>query len=103
MRRRFGTGLGAGLLAAVVMTSAASAQSLFAAYDLARDNDPRFRAAQAEFKASQTLPDQARAGFLPTARLEFEQMKSRQRIISSRNPIFTGRWACSGPMSTWQQ
>lgn len=64
------------------------AQSLAEAYELARENDPRFRAAQAEFKAIGTLIDQARAGFLPSARLEFDRTETRQRIISSQNPIF---------------
>ncbi len=76
------------LSAGAWMPFAAQAQSLLQAYELARDNDPRFRAAQAEFKAIGTLVDQARAGFLPAARLEFDRMETRQRIISSQNPIF---------------
>lgn len=76
------------LAAGAWMPLGAQAQSLLEAYELARDNDPRFRAAQAEFKAIGTLIDQARAGFLPSARLEFDRMESRQRIISSQNPIF---------------
>ena len=76
------------LSAGAWMPLAAQGQSLIEAYELARDNDPRFRAAQAEFKAIGTLVDQARAGFLPSARLEFDRMETRQRIISSQNPIF---------------
>ena len=76
------------LSAGAWMPLAAHGQSLIEAYELARDNDPRFRAAQAEFKAIGTLVDQARAGFLPSARLEFDRMETRQRIISSQNPIF---------------
>jgi outer membrane protein len=80
--------MGVCLLAALVTTSAASAQSLMAAYELARENDPRFRAAQAEFKAIGTLIEQARAGFLPTARLDLDRTQTDQQIISSQNPIF---------------
>lgn len=86
--RRFKLRLAACLTAIALLPAGASAQSLLDAYQLARDNDPRFRAAQADFKAVSTLIDQARAGFLPTARLEFDRMETRQKIISSQNPIF---------------
>lgn len=81
--------LAAGCLAlASLWAVPASSQSLLEAYQLARENDARFRAAQEDFRAAGTIVDQARAGFLPSARLEFERMESRQRIISSQNPIF---------------
>lgn len=80
--------LAACVSACATLVGGVHAQSLADAYELARDNDPRFRAAQAEFKAIGTLIDQARAGFLPSARLEFDRTETRQRIISSQNPIF---------------
>jgi len=86
--RRFGRTWAACLAAAVFWPGAPQAQSLLEAYQLARENDPKFRAAQADFRAVSTLIDQARAGYLPAARLEFERMETRQKIISSQNPIF---------------
>ncbi|MDP2823114.1 MAG: TolC family outer membrane protein, partial [Sulfuritalea sp.] len=47
-----------------------------------------YRAAQAESRANGMAIDQARAGFLPTVRLDIEEMETRQRILSSQNPIF---------------
>jgi outer membrane protein len=32
--------------------------------------------------------DQAKAGFLPTIKLDMERTKTRQRILESQNPIF---------------
>lgn len=86
--RRFRPTWAALLTAAAFLPGFSFAQTLLEAYQLARENDPKFRAAQADFRAASTLIDQARAGFLPSARLEFERMESRQRIISSQNPIF---------------
>jgi outer membrane protein len=57
-------------------------------YDLARQSDPRFRSAQAEARAIGMALDQAKAGFLPTVKLDLERTKTRQRIIESQNPIF---------------
>lgn len=55
---------------------------------LAKENDPKYRAAQADTKASEQVVDQARAGFLPTIRADFEKTSDRQTILSSNNPIF---------------
>lgn len=63
-------------------------ETLQEAYELAHQSDPKYRAAQAESKANGMAIDQARAGFLPTVKLDFEQTKTRQRIIESQNPIF---------------
>lgn len=86
MRRLTAALLGA--LAAALAPSLAGAESLMEAYRLALQNDPKFRAAQAEFRANGTAIDQARAGFLPSVRFELEKMETRQRVISSKNPIF---------------
>ena len=75
---------------ALVLSASATAraQTLMEAYQLALQNDPKFRAVQAETRASSTALDQARAGFMPTLRMDFERTETRQRINSSQNPIF---------------
>jgi len=72
----------------MLLSPLARAESLLDAYRLARENDPKFRGAQYDARASGTAIDQARAGFLPSARFDYEQTDTRQRIISSQNPIF---------------
>lgn len=74
--------------AVLFLPTLSGAETLLEAYKLARENDPKYRAAQAEFRAASTLIDQARAGFLPAVRLDFEHTETRQRILSSQNPIF---------------
>lgn len=78
------------MAALLVLFAAApvAAQGLQEVYALARQNDPKFRAVQAEVKASGMAIDQARAGFLPTVKLDVEQTETRQRILASQNPIF---------------
>jgi len=83
--RRFLAGVFAALLAAAPV---ARGDTLLEAYALALKNDPKFKAAQAESGASGTAIDQARAGFLPTVRFDREHTESRQRILSSENPVF---------------
>lgn len=75
-------------VAALLLPSLARAESLVEAYKLALQNDPKYRAAQAEYRASGTAVDQARAGFLPTVRFDLERTETRQRILRSQNPIF---------------
>jgi outer membrane protein len=79
----------AGTLVLFLFPFVAQGETLLEAYKLAQQNDPKFRAAQFEAKAGGTAIDQARAGFLPTARLDGVHTDTRQRIISSNNPIFT--------------
>jgi outer membrane protein len=76
------------VVAALLLPSLARAESLVEAYKLALQNDPKYRAAQAEYRASGTAIDQARAGFLPTVRFDLERTETRQRILRSQNPIF---------------
>jgi len=64
------------------------AQGLMDAYRLARDNDPRYKAAQLEFKAAEQVLRQAHAGFRPVVKADLERTHSNQRIIKSNNPIF---------------
>ena len=77
-------------LGAVLLTVSltAQAQSLLDTYRQARQADPRFRAAEFNTQAVATLTDQARAGFLPTVSADAEKLQTRQRILSSENPIF---------------
>jgi len=63
-------------------------ESLVEAYKLAHQSDPKFKAAQYDAKASGTAIDQAWAGFLPVARIDADHTDTRQRILSSNNPIF---------------
>lgn len=77
------------LLAALLLLPFPSVgETLQEVYDLARQSDPRFRSAQFEARAIGMALDQAKAGFLPTVKLDFERTKTRQRIIESQNPIF---------------
>ena len=76
----------AGLLLAA---SSALAQTLLETYQLATQNDPKYRAAQADARASGTAIDQARAGFLPTVKLDLEHISTRQKILSTNNPVFS--------------
>lgn len=75
-------------LFAALLPSLARGETLMDAYRLAQQSDPKFRAAQAETRASSTAIDQARAGFLPQIKFDVEKMETRQRVISSKNPIF---------------
>ena len=78
----------AGALTVFLLPFLARGETLVEAYKLARQSDPKFKAAQFEYKANGTAIDQARAGFLPTARFEVDKIETRQRILSSNNPIF---------------
>jgi outer membrane protein len=78
----------AGVIAACLLPALAQGESLIDAYKLALQSDPKYRAAQADFRANGTAIDQARAGFLPQVKLDMEYWESRQRVISSKNPIF---------------
>jgi outer membrane protein len=76
------------VFAVLLLPALVRGETLLEAYKLALENDPKFRAAQAESQAVGTAVDQARAGFLPTAKFDLERTETRQRILESRNPIF---------------
>jgi outer membrane protein len=63
-------------------------ETLLEAYVLAVQNDPKFLAAKAESNASGTAVDQARAGLLPSLMFDVEQMRTRQEVEESDNPIY---------------
>jgi len=76
------------LFTALLLPMPARGETLLEAYAHARENDSKYRAAQAESLANGMAIDQARAGFLPTVRFDVEEVETRQRILSSKNPIF---------------
>jgi outer membrane protein len=76
------------LFAALLLPTLARGETLVEAYRLAHQNDAKYRAAQADSRASGTAINQARAGFLPSAKLDIDRLDTRQRILSSNNPIF---------------
>lgn len=63
-------------------------ETLFEAYELAVQNDPKYLAAKAEAGASSTAIDKARAGFLPKVMVDFGRMKTEQNVEQSENAIF---------------
>lgn len=63
-------------------------ETLIEAYRLARQSDPKFRAAQFDYRATGTQSDQALAGLLPTVKYEKTTADTRQRVLNSNNPIF---------------
>ncbi|MDC8772116.1 TolC family outer membrane protein [Roseateles albus] len=79
-----------GMMAAALLALAggASAQTLLDSYRSARVSDPRYKAVEFNTQAVGTLTDQAFAGFLPSAKFDLERTSTRQKIISSENPIF---------------
>jgi outer membrane protein len=72
----------------LLLQSAVRSETLQEAYGLAQQNDSKFRAATADFRANGLAADQARAAYRPTAKFEFENTSTQQRILSSQNPIF---------------
>lgn len=76
------------LVAAFLLPNPVRGETLQEVYALALQNDPKYRAVQAEALASGMALDQARAGFLPTIKFEIDKMETRQRILASQNPIF---------------
>lgn len=76
------------VVASACLATAARADTLLEAYALARQKDPKYRAAVAEARASSTMIDQAKAGFLPTVKFQVEDTQTRQQVISSENPVF---------------
>ena len=77
-----------GLLVAVLAAPLARGETLLETYQLAYRNDSKFRAAQADSRASGTAIDQARAGYLPTVTFGIEKISTRQKILSSNNAVF---------------
>lgn len=66
----------------------ATAATLAEVYGVARQADPRFRAAQLELQAVEAELDQARAGLLPTVAADYTRTKTKQNILSADNAVF---------------
>lgn len=64
------------------------AENLSQIYAMAKDNDPRIRAAKLEFDAIAYGVDEARSGFLPTIAADYNKTKTKQNILSSSNAVF---------------
>ena len=84
----------------------ADAANLLEIYRLARDNDPKWRAAGFDYEASAETRAQARAALLPTVTFEQEHIRTDQNVLSSNNPIFglgQSRYATDGQVLTIKQ
>jgi outer membrane protein len=66
----------------------ARAENLQQIYALAKDNDPRLKAARLEFEAVAYGVDQSRSGFLPTLAADYTKTRTSQDILSSSNAVF---------------
>lgn len=76
------------LSVSLVLGASAQAEDLMQTYALARESDPRFKAARFEFEAASHAEPQARAALLPTLGYEMTNTRTQQKIISSNNPVF---------------
>jgi len=76
------------VLLTLFATPIAHAETLIDVYHLALGNDPKYRVARSDGRASGTAIDQARAGFLPTVKLEIDRLRTNQEILRSNNPVF---------------
>lgn len=64
------------------------AENLSQIYALAKQNDPRMRAAKLEFEAVAYGVDKARGGFLPTIAADYDSTWTHQHIRSSQNAVY---------------
>ncbi|HEY4372173.1 MAG TPA: TolC family outer membrane protein [Burkholderiales bacterium] len=76
------------LAVSVLLAPAVQAENLLQVYELAKQNDPRLRAAHLEFEAIAYGVDQARSGFLPTIAADYNRTQTQQNILSSQNAVF---------------
>lgn len=76
------------LLCLLPASGPAAAQGLLDVYRLARDNDPKWRAANFEFQANSEAVAQARAALFPTIVFDYGHTDTEQKILQSNNPIF---------------
>ena len=83
---RIGGACGAALLLlALLLPGSVGATTLQEVYKLAFENDPKYRSALAESRASGTAIDQARAGFFPTIRYEIDTTETRNNVLRNEN------------------
>ena len=72
----------------VSSTVQVQAEDLIEVYNLARQNDPTFRASGYSHLASQEAIEQAQAKYLPNVTLGAERTETNQDIVSSDNTVF---------------
>lgn len=77
-----------GIVIALGLSAFARADDLLSVYKLAAENDPRFRAAEANYKAIQERLPQARAGLLPTLSATGAKNRNEERVETDQ-AIFT--------------
>jgi outer membrane protein len=80
--------IAAGMICLALTPQSVVAATLIDVYHQAHQNDPKYLAAQADARANGTVLRQARAGFLPIVKLDVERSRTRQKILSSNNPVF---------------
>ena len=81
------TRLACAVLLALAVQGAA-AESLPEVFGLARQSDPKYKAARYEFEAVGLSVEEARAALLPTASFEVTRSSTEQFIYSSQNAVF---------------
>lgn len=87
IRRRLAAGLM--VTAGCLPVAAAHGENLIEVYALAKESDPVFRAARFDYEAATYAEPQAFAGFLPTISFEMTQTDTQQKIISSKNTVYS--------------
>jgi outer membrane protein len=65
-----------------------AADDLLAAYEAARQNDPKFQASRLEYEAAREKIPQARAELLPSVTLDARRTRTRQNIVEREQPVF---------------
>lgn len=73
---------------------------LLQAYDLALENDPKYKAAQAEYRTNLESVPQARAGYLPTASFDFQRSRNQLDVLSGPVAYQLGKQNYTGHAST---
>lgn len=76
------------LVAGLGVVPAAHGEDLLQTYAMARNFDPRFKASRFEFEAAAHAEPQALAALLPSLSFEVTDTNTRQKILSSNNPVF---------------
>jgi outer membrane protein len=64
------------------------AEDLAEVYFVARESDPKYRAARFDFEAAAYAEPQALAALLPSASFEYSDTGTNQKILSSKNAVF---------------
>jgi outer membrane protein len=76
------------LVLACLAAVSACAEDLADVYVVARDSDPKYRAARFDFEAAAYAQPQALAALMPNLTFEVSNTNTEQRILSSKNAVF---------------